>query len=116
MDRPKDSQKPSSAPPAAVKEVPPSWRSLYLILYNFVSAILWASVLGRTVAIAGLYGWRNVFLGNDEFTRWVQTAAGMEVLHSLVGAYILCLNSTSRSTTGLTSILQASSAHLSSQP
>lgn len=88
MDRPGDSQKPAQAPPAAVKEVPPSWRSLYLILYNFVSAVLWGAVLGRVVLIAGLYGWRNVFLGNDEFVRWVQTAAGMEVLHSLVGTYI----------------------------
>jgi len=87
MDRPGDSQKPSSAPPAPVKEVPPSWRSLYLILYNFVSASLWGAVLGRVVLIAGLHGWRNVFIGNDEFVRWVQTAAGMEVVHSLVGMY-----------------------------
>lgn len=87
MDRPGDSQKPAQVPPAAVKEVPPSWRSLYLILYNFASAILWASVLGRVVLIWALYGWRNVFVGNDEFVRWVQTAAGMEVVHSLVGTY-----------------------------
>ncbi|KAF4979654.1 hypothetical protein FZEAL_4211 [Fusarium zealandicum] len=57
----------------------------YLILYNFVSAVAWSVVLGRTVALFTLRGPGFVYLGVGEWTRWTQTVAGMEVLHSLLG-------------------------------
>ena len=90
MDRPSDSQKPTPAsqrksPPA--REVPPSYRSLYLIQYNFVSAVLWAAVLGRVVLILSLHGSQNVYIGVGELVKWTQTLAGMEVLHSLSGTF-----------------------------
>ncbi|KAK3068881.1 hypothetical protein LTR53_013222 [Teratosphaeriaceae sp. CCFEE 6253] len=88
MDRPDDSQQPppdGSEAEQPVKVVPPSYRSLYLILYNFVSAVLWSVVLGRTLLIAGLYGNRNVHVGVGEFTKWTQTLAALEVVHAAVG-------------------------------
>jgi hypothetical protein len=89
MDRPSDSQTPSASSqlPKPIKEVPPSYRSLYLILYNFISAILWAAVMGRVVTIAGIHGWRYVFTGTDSFVRMVQTGAALEVVHSIVGMF-----------------------------
>ncbi|KAM5351425.1 hypothetical protein ACJ41O_004148 [Fusarium nematophilum] len=57
----------------------------YLILYNFVSAVAWSVVLGRTVSLAALRGPEFVYLGVGEWTKWTQTLAGMEVLHSLLG-------------------------------
>ena len=75
----------STTMPASFTEAEPTWRSLYLILYNFTSAILWAAVLGRALAITGLYGRQHVFAGTDRFVRMVQTGAGLEVVHSLVG-------------------------------
>lgn len=89
MDRPGDSQKP---PPQEkqdeqpVKVVPPSYRSLYLILYNSISAILWSAVLGRVLLIAPLHGYRNVYAGVGEYTKWTQTLAMLEVLHAAIGA------------------------------
>ncbi|KAK1979963.1 tyrosine phosphatase-like protein [Colletotrichum cereale] len=57
----------------------------YLILYNFVSAVAWATVLGRTVALFALRGPHFVHLGVGDWTRWTQTMAAMEVLHALLG-------------------------------
>lgn len=59
----------------------------YLILYNFVSAIAWSVVLGRTVALYALRGPGFVHLGVGEWTRWTQTLAAMEVLHALLGTW-----------------------------
>lgn len=85
-------------------------KNTYLLMYNAVSAALWAGVLYQTVATgahetsnarkAGLIygGGSNVVtavqrgLGSgkvydslEPYTRVVQTLAGMEVLHSLFG-------------------------------
>ncbi|KAJ3942154.1 uncharacterized protein N0V96_007648 [Colletotrichum fioriniae] len=57
----------------------------YLIAYNFVSAVAWATVLGRTVALFALRGPHFVHLGVGDWTRWTQTMAAMEVLHALLG-------------------------------
>lgn len=57
----------------------------YLILYNFVSAVAWATVLGRTVALFTLRGPHFVHLGVGDWTRWTQTMAAMEILHALLG-------------------------------
>lgn len=103
MNRPSDAQEPPSAAQQStqpVRNVPPSWRSLYLIAYNSVSTLLWAVVLGRVVLITLLHGggtrsgfgggmdWlggMNVFRGVGEFTKWTQTLAGLEVLHAATG-------------------------------
>jgi hypothetical protein len=63
----------------------------YLIFYNFVSAVLWSVVLGRTVMLLGLHGPEYVYPNVGEFTKWTQTLAGLEVMHSLLGTIYLCL-------------------------
>lgn len=86
MNRPKDSQQPV---PAVSKEArkQPSFgpKNIYLILYNFISALLWSVVLGRVLAISSTKGWQYVFAGTADFTKWTQTLAGLEVLHAAVG-------------------------------
>lgn len=67
------------------KPVPPKWKTLYLILYNFLSATLWSAVLGRVLLIAYLHGAWRVYLGVGDLVRGVQTLAGLEVVHSLLG-------------------------------
>lgn len=57
----------------------------YLILYNFVSAVLWATVLGRVVMLVPLVGFRHVFGEVGGFLKWTQTLALLEVVHALVG-------------------------------
>ncbi|KAF3360589.1 hypothetical protein VdG1_01549 [Verticillium dahliae VDG1] len=57
----------------------------YLILYNAVSASIWASILFRTVAVYSRHGPAAVPLAVASWTLWAQSAAGMEVIHSLLG-------------------------------
>ncbi|KAK0362039.1 hypothetical protein LTR91_006898 [Friedmanniomyces endolithicus] len=89
MDRPNDSQLPP--PPEEqndqqpIKVVPPTYRTLYLILYNFVSALLWSVILGRVLLITTLFGYSSVHSGVADFTRWTQTLAALEILHAAVG-------------------------------
>ncbi len=91
MDRPNDSQLPP--PPEdqideqPIKVVPPTYRTLYLILYNFVSALLWSVILGRVLLITALYGFPSVHSGVADFTRWTQTLAALEILHAAVGTF-----------------------------
>ncbi|TDZ23826.1 putative very-long-chain (3R)-3-hydroxyacyl-CoA dehydratase [Colletotrichum sidae] len=60
-------------------------KNAYLILYNFVSAVAWSVVLGRTIGLYTLRGSRFVHLGVGDWTRWTQTMAAMEILHALLG-------------------------------
>ncbi|KAJ4320726.1 hypothetical protein N0V94_003256 [Neodidymelliopsis sp. IMI 364377] len=83
-------------------------KNAYLLAYNAVSAALWAGVLYKTVTIgahevqtarkAGSFFGRSDFnsvvtgLGSgkvfselEQYTRLVQSLAGLEVLHSLIG-------------------------------
>ncbi|KAK3680109.1 hypothetical protein LTR78_000486 [Recurvomyces mirabilis] len=88
MDRPGDSQNPTRTDQqesSPVKVVPPSYRSLYLICYNAISALLWAVVLGRVVLIAGIHGPKYVFAGVGEWTKWTQTLAALEIAHAGIG-------------------------------
>lgn len=62
-----------------------SLRTQYLILYNFVSMILWLVVLGRVVLLVPLVGFGRVYQGAGNFTKWTQTMALLEVVHSAVG-------------------------------
>lgn len=84
----------------------------YLIAYNAVSCALWATILYRTATIAGpdllgksgssgksgigatlkldlfgeeAKGYQRLFGETGEFVKWAQTAAMMEIVHSLVG-------------------------------
>ncbi|KAK3302261.1 tyrosine phosphatase-like protein [Chaetomium strumarium] len=61
-------------------------KKAYLILYNAASAIAWATILGRVVAVLGYKGAPFfVPLVVDNFTRITQTCAIMEILHALTG-------------------------------
>lgn len=60
-------------------------RSAYLVLYNAVSAAAWAVVLYKTVVAWYTVGHEEVFFSVGEWTRWTQTAAALEILHSLFG-------------------------------
>ncbi|KAK6438715.1 hypothetical protein LTR95_005076 [Oleoguttula sp. CCFEE 5521] len=57
----------------------------YLILYNAISAALWANILTQVLVLALGEGYGGVFEGTDEFVRVVQSLAGMEVVHSAIG-------------------------------
>lgn len=72
----------SSKPPAS------SANKAYLTAYNAVSCGLWATVLYRTVAILGKDGnWGSLFRETGEFVKWTQTAAMMEIAHSVLGEW-----------------------------
>jgi very-long-chain (3R)-3-hydroxyacyl-CoA dehydratase len=60
-------------------------KTTYLILYNFASAVAWSVVLGRTILLLYLHGPASVYAHTGEWTKWTQTMAVMEVLHSLLG-------------------------------
>ncbi|KAI0168443.1 tyrosine phosphatase-like protein [Pestalotiopsis sp. NC0098] len=57
----------------------------YLILYNAVSAVLWATVLGRTVGTNIIRGPAFVYISTGDFVLWTQTLMIMDVLHALFG-------------------------------
>lgn len=57
----------------------------YLILYNFVSAILWLSVLGRVVGLVPLVGFHRVYEGVGVFAKRTQTLACLEIVHAATG-------------------------------
>ncbi|KAK9436091.1 protein tyrosine phosphatase-like protein [Metarhizium brunneum] len=71
-------------PKPAAKQASPL-KDAYLILYNFASAVAWSVVLGRTLAVLYLRGPAAVYAVVGEWTKWTQTAAVMEILHSLLG-------------------------------
>ena len=62
-----------------------STRTSYLVYYNFISALLWLSVLGRVVLLVPLVGHSHVYGGVGEFAKWTQTLAVLEMVHSAAG-------------------------------
>lgn len=79
-------------------------KNIYLTVYNAASCLAWAVVLYRVVNVLsangkeaynggkGTYGWRALLGGKEsawdttgEYVKWVQSAALLEVVHSLVG-------------------------------
>lgn len=62
-------------------------KTQYLILYNFVSALLWLVVLGRVLILIPLVGFGRVYGGVGQFTKWTQTAALLEVVHAATGEF-----------------------------
>ncbi|KAG9253340.1 protein tyrosine phosphatase [Emericellopsis atlantica] len=57
----------------------------YLVLYNVVSAFAWSVVLSSTVKAVTTRGPTHVLAEVGEWTKWTQTAAALEILHSLLG-------------------------------
>ena len=57
----------------------------YLVGYNLVCAVLWTAVLGRVILLVPLVGFGNVHGGVGEFTKWTQTLALLEIVHSASG-------------------------------
>ena len=62
-------------------------KQTYLTLYNFLSSILWFSVLGRVVLLLPLAGYTHVYDGTGNFVKWTQTGALLEVAHAALGEY-----------------------------
>ncbi|KAH9216350.1 tyrosine phosphatase-like protein, partial [Leptodontidium sp. 2 PMI_412] len=60
-------------------------KTQYLILYNFVNAVLWLTVLGRVVLLVPLVGFGRVYPGVGRFCKWTQTLAVLEVVHAATG-------------------------------
>lgn len=103
----------AAAPRSQTPKLPSAAKNAYLLAYNALSAALWAGVLYKTVAIGsheislakkdgwvlsgeGIVGAVQKGLGSGEvygnlegYTRVVQSLAGAEVLHSLVGTYTI---------------------------
>jgi very-long-chain (3R)-3-hydroxyacyl-CoA dehydratase len=80
---------PSDAPrkPAAKPLTSSSPKTQYLILYNFVSAILWVAVLGRVLLLVPLVGFGKTYRGVGNFAKWTQTMAILEIVHSAIGRH-----------------------------
>ncbi|KAL8900997.1 MAG: hypothetical protein Q9192_000773 [Flavoplaca navasiana] len=57
----------------------------YLTAYNAICALLWLSVFGRTVVILPITGVESVYEAAGDFTKWTQTVAILEILHSAFG-------------------------------
>ncbi|RDA89829.1 hypothetical protein CP533_6951 [Ophiocordyceps camponoti-saundersi (nom. inval.)] len=62
-----------------------SSKSSYLIIYNVSSAIAWSIVLVSVVKTYAVHGAESVYPAIGNWTRWTQTLAALEVLHSLLG-------------------------------
>ncbi len=78
------------APPPAGKPPGGSSRSSvrkqqYLILYNLASMVLWFSVLVRVVLLNYFVGYSHIYGGVGDFTKWTQTLAALEIIHSATG-------------------------------
>lgn len=75
----------TTEPATQPTEKPPSLTSLYLLLYNAGSLILWASILGRLLLILPLHGRQKTFQSINPFLRTTQTLACLEILHAVFG-------------------------------
>lgn len=60
------------------------YRTLYLTYYNSLFATLWAIILLKSLSHTQ-YGKQALFAATAPFTRWVQTTAFLEVIHSALG-------------------------------
>lgn len=85
--------KPAQSTPASAPKPIPGTKRVYLVAYNAISAALWSVVLVRTAQTALTDGTEAVYPTVGEWTKWTQTLAGLEIVHSLLGM----LPSTSRS-------------------
>lgn len=60
-------------------------KKAYLGLYNSLSAVLWSVVLGRVATVVYLRGPALVPLVINDWARYTQTLALMEIVHALTG-------------------------------
>jgi very-long-chain (3R)-3-hydroxyacyl-CoA dehydratase len=87
-----DPQTPITAPRPLRPLQSSSPKTQYLIIYNFVSALLWLVVLGRVLALVPLLGFGKGYMGVGHFAKWTQTLALLEIVHAALGkSYILFL-------------------------
>lgn len=64
----------------------------YLVGYNAVSALLWSVVFYRTVLVlATTQSPELVYPAVGEWTKWTQTVAGLEIVHSVLGSLKIVL-------------------------
>lgn len=76
----------AAAPAADRRTQPsPSPAKSYLIVYNAISLLGWASVLGRVATLILTGGVRAVYPGTALLSQVVQSLAFLEIVHSLVG-------------------------------
>lgn len=71
--------------PRAPKAAVSGPKRAYLVAYNGLSAALWSVVLARTVGALCAGGPEAVYPAVGEWTKWTQTLAALEVVHSLLG-------------------------------
>ncbi|KAF3770377.1 PTPLA-domain-containing protein [Cryphonectria parasitica EP155] len=62
-----------------------SVKRTYLVAYNALSAALWSVVLVTTAQTLASTGPKAVYPAVGEWTKWTQTLAGLEVVHSVLG-------------------------------
>ena len=60
-------------------------RTQYLVAYNALSCLLWIAVLGRLLLLVPLVGFEEVYGGVGSWTKWTQTLALVEIVHSATG-------------------------------
>lgn len=82
MDRPNDSQKPQTRFQKPPKSDP---KTIYLIAYNTLSILLWATVLTRVLLTTSSHGPASIYSTTGSFVKYTQTLAALEILHSLLG-------------------------------
>lgn len=87
-------ERPPPPPPLTKGEVAKE----YLTAYNSICALLWLSVFGRVVVILPITGVESVYEAAGDFTKWTQTVAVLEILHSAFGT-LLCTLMLHRATT-----------------
>lgn len=76
------------ASPATPRQAPPpslSLKELYLVAYNGINALLWAVVLWRTTLTLVTEGPAEVYNDVGQWTKWTQTLAALEIVHSITG-------------------------------
>ncbi|CAL8574567.1 hypothetical protein XPA_000523 [Xanthoria parietina] len=74
-------ERPPPPPPLTKGEVAKE----YLTAYNSICALLWLSVFGRVVVILPITGVESIYEAAGDFTKWTQTVAVLEILHSAFG-------------------------------
>ena len=84
MDRPGDAQRPPTGGKNANAQQM-SFKTYYLINYNSISAIFWAVILTVVTGVLATSEPTKVYDNVGLLTIWVQSLAGLEVLHSLAG-------------------------------
>ena len=85
MDRPSDSQT-STQKDASADNESLSYKKFYLVIYNAASMMLWQIIMFRVI-LFGSFGGVSVYHGAGEFTKWTQTFAALEIVHSLLGMF-----------------------------